>query len=219
MERIELQCTGQKIFFTSDMHFGHRNILSFCDRIKTFADVKSMNEGMIERWNSVIGENDIVFDCGDFSWFPGVHEYGKLLKKFNGIHYIIPGNHDDVAKLKAAVIKYNLQDKVHICAEVVHLHLHDFEDQINMEDVIVLCHYPLLTWSGSNRRSIHLFGHIHSLSIDQMKEFGIGMQFRKNMLDVGVDSHDYTPVSLARVYSELRSLGLNTEDKQWGMQL
>lgn len=221
MEKIHLTAQeGQNIFFTSDLHIGHRNILRFCNRDRTFEDVKTMDAGLISRWNSVVKEGDVVFNCGDFLWFPGTHEHGRIFKKLNGTHYIIPGNHDDAEKMRSAVEKYHLQDKVHICSDVVTLYLEGFPGQRTKIQEIILCHYPLLTWSHSNQRTLHLFGHIHSLDIHEMKEWEVPMQFRPNMLDVGCDSHFYTPITLEKVYEELEELGLKTEGvSNWGLLL
>ena len=49
---------GNKVFFTSDTHFYHANIINFCKR--PFANVETMNEALIENWNAVVGANDIV---------------------------------------------------------------------------------------------------------------------------------------------------------------
>lgn len=53
------------IFFTSDTHFGHNNIIKLSNR--PFSSVEEMNEGLIERWNDVVGAEDIVYHLGDFS--------------------------------------------------------------------------------------------------------------------------------------------------------
>ena len=55
---------GNKVFFTSDTHFYHANIINFCKR--PFANVETMNEALIENWNAVVGVDDIVFHLGDF---------------------------------------------------------------------------------------------------------------------------------------------------------
>ena len=55
---------GDKVFFTSDTHFGHAGIITFCHR--PFQDVAQMNETMIANWNRVVGPEDIVFHLGDF---------------------------------------------------------------------------------------------------------------------------------------------------------
>ena len=76
---IELQ-KGQKIFFTSDPHYGHRNILNFCNR--PFKDTKEMEKALIENWNSVVGDNDIAFILGDVMWFEGRNDCKKVLEQY-----------------------------------------------------------------------------------------------------------------------------------------
>ena len=56
---------GDKVFFTSDTHFNHTNIIQYCQR--PFKSTDEMNEAMIDNWNSVVGEDDTVFHLGDFS--------------------------------------------------------------------------------------------------------------------------------------------------------
>ena len=67
---IDLQA-GQKIWFTSDLHLGHRNVIRFCNR--PFADEKGMGKSLIENWNNTVGDNDIVFALGDTFWFNDSH--------------------------------------------------------------------------------------------------------------------------------------------------
>ena len=55
---------GSRVFFTSDTHFNHTNIIRFCNR--PFKDVIHMNETIIANWNSVVGPDDIIFHLGDF---------------------------------------------------------------------------------------------------------------------------------------------------------
>ena len=56
---------GSKVFFTSDTHFYHGNIIRFCNR--PFEDVEMMNETIISNWNRVVGPNDIVFAASPFA--------------------------------------------------------------------------------------------------------------------------------------------------------
>lgn len=79
------------IFFTSDPHYFHANVIKYCNR--PFPDVEKMNIGLVKAWNSVVGKDDIVYILGDFSLaFRPVEIFPNML---NGtMKYLIPGNHD-----------------------------------------------------------------------------------------------------------------------------
>jgi calcineurin-like phosphoesterase family protein len=79
------------VYFTSDHHFGHKNILKFESR--PFEDVHQMNEAMIQRWNSVVGNGDTIFHLGDFS-FLNFDATKDILARLNGYKILILGNHD-----------------------------------------------------------------------------------------------------------------------------
>lgn len=88
---LKLDSGKQNIFFTSDLHFCHSNILKFCSR--PFNSIEEMDEALIANWNSVVRENDIVFDLGDFAFAPN-WRWKEILERLNGVHYLIMGNHD-----------------------------------------------------------------------------------------------------------------------------
>ena len=85
------------IFVISDTHFGHANILKFTDstsglRIRPqFSTMEEMDEFMIERWNSVVKDGDIVYHLGDV-YFESGH---KVLSRLKGRKRLILGNHDN----------------------------------------------------------------------------------------------------------------------------
>ncbi|BBI31904.1 metallophosphoesterase [Cohnella abietis] len=81
----------QKVFFISDHHFGHKNIIDFESR--PFKEVDEMTTEMIAKWNSVVGENDKVFHLGDFS-FLNKEKTKAIVDKLNGYKILILGNHD-----------------------------------------------------------------------------------------------------------------------------
>lgn len=68
---------GSKVFFTSDIHFYHGNIIRFCNR--PFKDVEMMNETIISNWKNTVGLDDI-----DFTWVISV-----LAVQPNGLKYLI----------------------------------------------------------------------------------------------------------------------------------
>lgn len=80
-----------KIFITSDLHLGHRNIIKYCNR--PFSNIKEMNHVLVRNWNEIISNRDTVYFLGDLS-------YGKntstdcWYKKLNENIIFIKGNHD-----------------------------------------------------------------------------------------------------------------------------
>ena len=87
---LVLDSSKQRIWLTSDLHFGHKNILKFCKR--PWDTVEEMDEGLIQNWNRVVGKDDLVFDLGDFA-FASNSKWKDLLSQLNGHHYFILGNH------------------------------------------------------------------------------------------------------------------------------
>jgi len=78
------------VFFTSDLHFWHSNIIGYCDR--PYSDVEEMNEKMISNWNDIVGPNDDVVCLGDFSL--STRPVETTTQRLNGNKFLVPGNHD-----------------------------------------------------------------------------------------------------------------------------
>ena len=79
------------VFVISDHHFYHENIIKYCNR--PFNSLREMNYTMIEKWNSVVSENDTVLHLGDFS-FGDKRIVSRVRKHLNGKIYMVKGNHD-----------------------------------------------------------------------------------------------------------------------------
>lgn len=62
--------SAQRIFFTSDHHFGHAKAIAMNNR--PFPDVDMMTSGMIATWNGCIHDGDVVYHLGDFAYRPDV---------------------------------------------------------------------------------------------------------------------------------------------------
>lgn len=189
---------GQKLFFTSDLHFGHRNVLTFCNR--PFSDIKDMSEKLIANWNSVVSESDIVFSLGDFCWFDSNTDIQRILKKLNGTIYLIPGNHDTAKGFRA------LPEHVTLLGDVCTVWVSGIdEDRPSKEYELYLSHCPMMTWPHKTRGTINFFGHIHSgpgsdpNSIDKDLPLWPHQQY-----DVGVDNNNYTPVEIRELFDKLQ---------------
>lgn len=190
---------AEKIFFTSDTHFCHENIIKYCKR--PFCSVEENNEEIIRRWNDKVPEDGIVFHLGDVA-FGSVEDVDNILDRLNGKIYLVIGNHD--------------------WRRIVNQHAHHFEymtQQINMKigkRHIILNHYPMLAFSGAWRgidATYQLFGHVHT---SPYTDEGIDQQRMKYLFtsqyDVGVDNNNFTPVSWKEVdqiiNNQMMSLGM-----------
>ena len=88
---LKIDSSKQGIWFTSDLHFGHQNIIRFCKR--PWKTTEDMDWNLIQNWNSVVKPDDLVFDLGDFAFATNAR-WKELLSQLNGHHYLILGNHD-----------------------------------------------------------------------------------------------------------------------------
>ena len=82
------------IYLTSDTHFGHANIIGYCDR--PYKDTYLMNKALTENWNSVVTPEDTVYHMGDFA-FGGIKKY---IPHLNGKIILVRGNHDRDSDIK-----------------------------------------------------------------------------------------------------------------------
>lgn len=82
-----------KVFIISDTHFGHENIIRYCNR--PFSSVEEMDRVMIENWNRVVGKDDLVLHLGDFCFYRRKTKVSELVGKLNGRKLLIMGNHDN----------------------------------------------------------------------------------------------------------------------------
>ena len=180
--KMNYKFDGNKVYFTSDTHFYHSNIIGFCKR--PFKNVEDMNETLIENWNRVVGQDDIVFHLGDFC-LEGSHEWTKILNRLNGKIYLILGNHD----LK------NIRQGYASRFELTSMQMHIEVDK----QKIYLNHYPFLCYGGAYRNMWQLFGHVHTSKNNTGKDaLRLDMIF-PTQYDVGVDNNDFTPVSFELV--------------------
>ncbi len=87
-------------WLTSDHHFGHKMIITYEDR--PFTDVDEMDRVMIDKWNDVVKDGDVVFHLGDFS-FHNVKKSSDILSELRGEKILVLGNHDGGANRMASV--------------------------------------------------------------------------------------------------------------------
>lgn len=162
------------IFFTSDTHFLHRNILKHCPNRK-FESVEEHDEHLINAWNSVVSRDDVIFHLGDFAFGP-IESSFLILDRLKGKKVLITGNHD-VRHLKNADFRSRFA--------AIKFGYHEVEVSFQGHtSLVVLCHYPLESFNKMRYGAFHLHGHCHT----PLGELKVRRMSRRK--DVGVDSRD-----------------------------
>lgn len=176
------------VWFTSDHHFGHANIIGYSRR--PFEGVEAMNEALIEGWNGTVADKDEVWVLGDFA-LGRIEATLPLVGSLRGYKRLLCGNHDRCwsghgARSEAWVGRYLTAgfDEVH-------------QGQVALEvggRQVLACHFPYHGDSHDHDRYLDarpvdegqwlLHGHVH----ERWRQ-------RDRMINVGVDVWDYRPVS------------------------
>ena len=159
-----------EIYFTSDTHFNHKNILKYNpNRLEHSYDdsVEGMNQAIVDRWNAVVKPNDTVYHLGDVA-FGRPEDSVKWILQLNGNITLIRGNHDYSTYLEAfGHLLYDVRD---------YLFLRNFKNE-----KVAMFHYPIVNWDGKHHGSYHLYGHVHGTPVHQLKG--------TRSADIGIDTH------------------------------
>lgn len=134
-------------YFISDIHLGHKNILSFDKR--PFKTNEEQDEYIIKHWNERITDNDDVWILGDISWI-GIIETVTFYKQLHGRLHLIIGNHDG---------KYIKSRSFRVIFDSIENYK---ELKIDDQRSLVLSHYPLLSYKNARAGWIQFYGHVHN---------------------------------------------------------
>ena len=179
----------EEVWFTSDTHFGHENIIRFCNR--PFKNAEEMNAQLIRRWRETVPEDGIVFHLGDFA-HGNARLWNDILSALPGRKFLILGNHDMKALRQGYMNRFELvtqQMRIRVGGQA-----------------IILNHNPFLCYGGSYRDVWQLFGHVHSgpASHTGLDHPRLRMLFPLQY-DVGVDNNDFRPISFSEVKSKIEA--------------
>lgn len=191
----------KNIFFTSDTHYGHKNIVRGCtnwegdlDRCRDFDTLQEHNEALINNINNVVKNDDTLYHLGDWSFggFSNILEFKRRIK-CKEVH-LICGNHDTSIENNRDGIQGAFSSVQHY--KEVKVDKHHF----------ILSHYAMRVWSKSHHGSIMLYGHSHGTLDERKPEFTcptwIGDDyFIKNYktMDVGVDTNMLYPYHIDEI--------------------
>lgn len=180
-------------WFTADTHFGHGNIMKYCDRPfmsreeqgavradprgrlrLSDATVKRHDDALLDAINSRVAANDTLWIVGDFCWggFAEARHYRDRINCANV--FLVWGNHD---KGEIAPVFTDTMEQGMV--------------RVEGQDVW-LNHYPMRSWNKAFHGSWHLYGHVHGRLAREDERNATTL-----VKDVGVDACGYRPVSFA----------------------
>lgn len=172
------------IYFTSDCHFNHNNILKYEPETRPFNTIEEMNETIISNWNNVVKPEDTVYVLGDM-FMGALDAIEPIFNRLNGTVKIIRGNHDTRNRLA----EY----------ERLGIEVKDIDYFVYKGRFFILCHFPMTNEEfirmivQDNSEVVFLYGHIHS---NAPKGYVDGTYH------VGADTNNLTPISIEQIWSE-----------------
>jgi calcineurin-like phosphoesterase family protein len=182
----------QNVYFISDFHIGHHNVIKFDGR--PFRDVDEMHAELIKRWNSVIDDDDEVYYMGDLC-MRDVDTAKWVMHALKGKIHFIMGNHDR-DKIIKRIDRFET--------------IHEYGTEILVKDdtitdkrakghqQIIMSHYPILSWNRSHYGSWMIHGHCHGSLMKSNQDY-----YKRKVMDVGCNVIDYTPISYQEVKSAM----------------
>jgi len=165
-----------KTWLIGDPHFGHENVISYCER--PFSSVTEMDEEIIKRWNNLVKKNDEVILLGDFSFY-GREKSRNILSRLHGTKTLIKGNHDTKSDKYYRDIGFRNASKYPIV----------------VRQGIILSHQPMFGLFSNDSILMNIYAHEHN-----NKEFE---DFTNCSACVSVERTNYEPVLLDEIESKI----------------
>lgn len=167
------------IYFTSDLHFYHDNIIKYTNR--PFRNAEQMDSALIRNWNNTVTPSDEIYILGDLT-LKGAEHANTVLRQLNGKKYLIRGNHEHYLEQK------EFDHSLFVWVK-------DYYTLHYKNAAFVLFHYPIAEWDGFYRGAYHLHGHQHNRA-----EYNFNNRANKLLrYDVGVDANQMKPVSIETI--------------------
>lgn len=162
------------IWFISDTHFGHTNILKFKDKngypLRPFSTVWEMDGYIMDKWVSTIKSQDKVYHLGDVSFTQGGLQ---RMKDLPGRKRLVRGNHD----------KMKLKTYLEVFEEIY---------GVRQIDRFWMTHVPMHPGSVERAR-LNIHGHLHANKV-MLTEMGVEKEDNR-YLNVSVEClNDWTPI-------------------------
>jgi calcineurin-like phosphoesterase family protein len=186
---VELtQLNWDRVWVWSDLHFHHKNILTYADR--PFANTEEMAETLVANFNELVGPNDHSMWVGDVTFARWDGMMNDILKQMNGYKILIIGNHDFDRGNKLRALNFN---ETHLCYSTR-------QDGVGM----VFTHFPVDNMPDD---TINIHGHQHIGGFEHWANTSV------RHINVNCEYHDYKPVQLSALaqLSKQRLISCETE--------
>jgi len=150
-------------YFAGDHHFGHANILTFCNR--PFDTIEEHNEYLVEQHNKVVGKKDTV-------WFLGDVAFGKdnlkYILRMNGLKRLVLGNHD----------RYTTQSYINVgFTKILGMVFHS---------EFLLSHMPCHPNQMEYRCKANIHGHMHEKTMQDPKYINVSVDQLPNYAPISL---------------------------------
>lgn len=180
------------IYYTADLHFGHKNVIRFDSR--PFIDVDEMDRYIIDMWNLRVKDDDHVYIVGDVSLNNSL-PVEKYLGQLKGHKHLIRGNHDGKLLKNQKAMEF----------------FESVDDILEISDEgrrICICHYPMAEWPGYYRGAWHIYGHIHN----NKNEAYYIMKDKEKALNAGCCINNYMPVTFEELVTNNKHFKENEDE-------
>jgi len=201
-------------FFTSDIHFGHANIIAYCGR--PFEDVQAMNAGLIENWNNTVGPDDEVWVLGDVAM--GQLQFTlPLVSQLNGFKILVPGNHD---RCFPGLKNWEAWEKKYMEVGFDSILTNDEVRYFNYKDDVVGFHVGHFRIDDVETRGVSLANRpkvasgVWALHGHDHNRFHTDGRFpiHQRHINVGMDLWNYLPISLETIMEVVERTERNSVD-------
>lgn len=204
------------IYFTSDTHYNHKNIIEsltdWTDKsgCRKYNSLEEMNEEIVKNINGTVGQEDVLYHLGDWS-FGGTAAIFKLRERISceNVHLIF-GNHDDKIIQDRPITSNgdaNFDPRKYQRPSLLFKTLQYYREiRIDKHQLVILSHYPMRVWKDSHKGSIQLYGHCHG-----------SLEYSPNgkSMDVGMDTNFMRPYSWEEIkhYMSKREVAIHDHHK------
>lgn len=198
-----------QLWFTADLHIGHGNIAV----ARGFESAEEHDAELARRWDSAVRPRDEVWVLGDIS-MNGKRNVERALQWISerpGTKHLVAGNHDSCHPMHSRAHKW----------QRIYLEVFETVQQSAVRKVhghrVKLSHFPFRgggdhtavqrypEWRFPDDGGYLLHGHTHSREV-----------MNGNQIHIGVDAHEFKPVSLNDIEDIIRDDDLSADwNEEW----